>query len=153
MLEKIGDPTSVRSRRGDIPIYHRYTLGVAGERFFRAMRDQGQLLASQCPGCNQRFLPPKMYCEACFQETRDWSSVEGPGYVKTYTTLHRSLEDEPLESPVVVALIAWEGVRGGLLHRLEGIDPAAVKVGLEVEPQWAGERTGSLEDIRGFHPV
>ena len=153
MLEKIGDPTNARPLRGDIPIYHRYTLGVAGERFFKAMRDQKQLLASLCPGCGQRFLPPKMYCEVCFEETQEWSPVEGPGYVKTYTILHRSLEEEPLEHPVVVALIAWQAVRGGLLHRLEGVDPSDVKVGLAVEPQWADERTGSLEDIRCFRPA
>lgn len=152
MLDKISKSTELKPWRGNIPIYHRYTLGVAGERFFKALRDHKQILASACPNCRQRFIPPKIYCEACFEETRDWSTVEGPGYIKTFTVLHRSLEEEPLERPVVVALIAWSGVRGGLLHRLGEVDPSEVKTGLAVEPQWAEVRTGSMDDIQFFRP-
>ena len=63
MWEKVDRSDAVLHRRGDIPIHHRYTMGVAGERFFRAMRDEKRLLASRCPGCRTAFLPPKMYCE------------------------------------------------------------------------------------------
>ncbi len=150
MLEKIGRADEARYMRGNIPIHHRYTLGVAGERFFKAMRDERRLLASRCPGCQEAFLPPKMYCERCFEETTDWIPVEGPGYVKSFTVLHLSLDEEPLEEPVVVALIAWEGVRGGLIHRVGGISPRAVKIGMTVEPVWGEKRAGTLEDIRHF---
>ena len=53
---------------GDIPVHHRYTLGVAGGLFFRAMRDERCLLASRCSNCREAFLPPKLYCERCFEE-------------------------------------------------------------------------------------
>ena len=153
MWEKITRPDEARYLRGDIPIHHRYTLGVAGERFFRAMRDQRQLLASRCPRCQEAFLPPKMYCERCFEETTDWIPVEGSGYVKTFTVLHLSLDEEPLEEPVVVAFIAWEGIRGGLVHRVSGVRPGAVRIGMAVETVWAEEHTGTLEDIRHFRPA
>ena len=153
MWEKITRPDEAGYRLGEIPIHHRYTLGVAGERFFRTLRDEKRLIASRCPKCREAFLPPKMYCERCFEETAEWVSVEGPGYVKSFTVLHLSLDEEPLEEPVAVAFVAWEGIRGGLVHRLGEVAPAAIIVGMAVEPVWAGERSGTLLDIHHFRPV
>ena len=154
MLDKIKQPQQARQVTGNVPIYHRHTLGVAGERFFKALRDQRQLLASPCPKCHDRLLPPKMYGERCFEETsEDWAPVEGPGYVRSFTVLHRSLEDEPLDAPEVVALIGWPEVRGGIIHRLQGVDPDQVVMGMEVELVWAEEWAGALSDISHFRPA
>ena len=154
MLEKINRAGRSRQVSGDIPIYHRYTLGVAGERFFKAMRDDRQLLASPCPKCQDRLLPPKMYCERCFEETSDdWVAVDGPGYVRSFTVVHKSLDEEPLDPPVIIALVSWEGVRGGLVHRIEGVTPDQVTMGMAVEPEWAEQRVGALSDISHFRAV
>ena len=154
MLEKINRAGRARQVSGDVPIYHRYTLGVAGERFFKAMRDDRQLLASPCPKCRERLLPPKMYCERCFEETSDdWTPVDGPGYVRSFTVVHKSLEEEPLDPPVIVALVSWEGVRGGLVHRIEGVTPEQVAMGMAVEPEWAEQRVGAMSDISHFRAV
>ena len=154
MLAKIRQTRDARQVSGDVPIYHRYTLGVAGERFFKAMRDQQQLLASPCPKCHDRLLPPKMYCERCFEETSDdWVPMSGPGYIRSFTVLHRSLDEEPLSAPEIVALVSWEGVRGGLVHRLREITPDAVSIGLLVEPVWAEQRVGAMSDISHFRPA
>ena len=154
MLDKIKQPRQARQVSGDIPIYHRYTLGVAGERFFKALRDEQQILASPCPKCADLLLPPKMYCERCFEETSDdWAPVEGPGYVRSFTVLHQSLDEEPLDVPEIVALIGWPGVRGGIIHRLNGVIASEVAFGMAVEPVWAEERTGAMADISHFKPV
>ena len=154
MLEKINRAGHPRQVSGDIPIYHRYTLGVAGERFFKAMRDDRQLLASPCPKCRDRLLPPKMYCERCFEETSDdWLRVDGPGYVRSFTVVHKSLDEDPLDPPVIIALVSWEGVRGGLVHRIEGVTPDQVTMGMAVEPEWAEQRVGALSDISHFRAV
>jgi len=153
MWERITRSEEARSWKGEISVHHRYTLGVAGERFFKEMRDERRLLASRCPRCQEAFLPPKMYCERCFEETTEWIPVDRPGYVKSFTVLHLSLDEEPLEEPLVVALIAWDGVRGGLIHRVSEIGHAgAVRTGMVVEAVWAEERTGTLEDILHFRP-
>lgn len=153
MWEKVNQPDEASQWRGDIPIYHRYTLGVAGERFFRALRDERAILASRCPRCRDAFLPPRLYCERCFQEASEFFPVSGPGYVKSFTVLHRSLDEASLAQPETVALIAWRGIRGGLVHRLGDISPADVRTGMAVEPVWAEERQGALQDIRYFRPV
>ena len=135
----------------EIPIYHRYTLDVAGERFFKAMRDRRQILVSPCPKCQDRLLPPKMYCERCFEETSDnWLPLEGPGYIRSFAVLPQSLDEEPLDHPEVVALISWKGIRGGLVHRVLGAAPAQIATGMAVEPVWAEDRTGALSDISHF---
>jgi uncharacterized OB-fold protein len=154
MLDKISQPQRARQVTGEIPIYHRYTLGVAGERFFKAMRDDRQILVSPCSRCQERLLPPKMYCERCFEETSDqWESLTGPGNVRSFTLLYQSLEETPLEAPEIVVLISWEGVRGGLIHRLREVDPAQVFIGMAVEPVWSEQRSGALSDIRHFRPA
>ena len=154
MLDKIKQPRLAKQVSGEIPIYHRYTLGVAGERFFKALRDEQQILASPCPKCADRLLPPKMYCERCFEETSDdWEPVEGPGYVQSFTVLHRSLDEESLDVPEIVALIGWPSVRGGIIHRLNGVIASEVALGMAVEPVWAEERTGAMADIAYFKPL
>ena len=79
--------------------------------------------------------------------------MEGPGKIKTFTIVHRSVEEKVVESPEVAVLVQWDGVRGGLLYRLEGVDSLEVKIGMPVVPKWAEKRTGSLDDIVAFRPV
>ena len=153
MWQKLSRVGPAGQLAGQIPVHHRYTAGVAGERFFRTLRDDGTLLASRCPGCGDAFLPPALYCERCFLRTNEWVLVDGPGYVKAFTVLHRSLEEEPLAKPTLVALIGWDGVRGGILHRLGEVEPEQVTTGLRVEPALAPRRTGCMEDIQYFKPV
>ena len=153
MWQKIDSTEQARSLHGEIPVHHRYTVGLAGERFFRAMRDESILLASRCPACGQAFLPPKIYCEECFEGTTEWLPVEGPGYVVTFTILHLSLDELPLDEPQVVGLIAWEGIRGGLLHRIGGAEPGTITSGMAVAPVWSDSPSGSMEDIVYFRPV
>ena len=153
MWEKVTQPGDARQQRGDIPVHHRYTLGIAGERFFKAFRDERIILASKCPKCGELFLPPKIYCETCFEEASDWTPVSGPGYIKSYTIVHYSLDDQQLDEPEVVAVIGWHGVRGSIIHRLAEVRPGTVEIGLAVEPVWATERSGSPNDITHFRPA
>ena len=151
--EKTLSPERISKWWGNIPIHHRYTVGVAGQRFFAALRDEKVILASRCPVCGACFLLPKIYCERCFVETPDWGPVKGPGYIKTFTLVHRNLDEEALAQPVAAAVIGWEGVRGGIVHRIGGMDPSQLRTGLKVEPQWREVRTGNISDILFFKPV
>ena len=67
--------------------------------------------------------------------------------------LEEWLEDERLQAPEVVALVSWEGVRGGLVHRIGEVAPEAVTIGMAVEPVWAEQRVGAMSDISHFRPV
>jgi uncharacterized OB-fold protein len=58
-----------------------------------------------------------------------------------------------MDPPEIVVLVSWEGVRGGLIHRLREVTPQEVTIGMAVEPVWAEERVGAMADISHFRPA
>jgi uncharacterized OB-fold protein len=155
LIERIGTTGEARVWYGDIPLESEYTAGIAGERFFRNLKDKGVLSATVCHTCEITYLPPSTYCERCFSELDDWVEVPSSGMVETYTIMTHSLEGEPLTEPQVIALIRMDGVHGGLVHRLGEIDPEDVEIGLPVEAilKPPEEREGSILDIKYFKPL
>ncbi len=155
ILEKVDKLHQAVAWRGDIPITSRYTAGIAGERFFREIKDNARILGTHCEACSLTYVPATMFCERCFAELDEWVEVPSRGSVFTYTVLHRDLDEKPLDPPTVLAYIKLEGTTGGLVHYLGGVDPDNVYIGLEVEAVFkdADEREGSILDIEYFQPV
>jgi uncharacterized OB-fold protein len=155
LIERIAKLGDARVWYGEMPIESLYTVGIAGERFFRAIKDQGMITGTVCPVCDLIYVPPMMYCERCFAEAKEWVDVGTKGTVHTYTILGVSLEDTPLEEPEILALIKMDGIHGGLVHKLGEVDSEKVEIGMVVEavlkPQ--EEREGSILDITYFKPV
>ena len=140
---------------GTMPITSRYTAGIAGERFFREIKDNARFMGTCCPNCGLIYVPAAMFCERCFAQLDEWVEVANHGVVFTYTVLYRDLDDQPLDPPAILAYVKLEGSTGGLVHYLGEIDPDDVYVGLEVEIVFkdATERVGSILDIEYFRPV
>ncbi len=140
---------------GEIPISNRYTMGIAGERFFREIKDNGQLLGTRCPECDLVYVPPRLYCERCFAHLEEWVEVPGTGHVHTYTIVHLDLDGNPLPEPRVLAFIRLDGSDGGLVHYLGEVEPDQVCIGMCVEPVFKdrAERRGSILDIVYFRPI
>jgi uncharacterized OB-fold protein len=155
ILEKVDKLHHATAWRGDIPITSRYTAGIAGEKFFREIKDNARIVGTYCENCELVYVPAAMFCERCFAELDEWVEVPSRGWVFTYTVLHRDLEDKPLEPPVVLAYVKLEGADGGLVHYLGEIDPEHVCIGMEVEAVFKdpAEREGSILDIEYFQPV
>ncbi|MDH4208209.1 MAG: Zn-ribbon domain-containing OB-fold protein [Anaerolineae bacterium] len=151
-IEKVGD---AKVWYDDIPIENEYTVGIAGERFLRTLKDRGVITGTLCPNCDLTYVPPSMYCERCFTQLDQWVEVPPTGVVETFTVLTRSLEGEPLDELQVLAVIRLEGAHGGLVHRLGEISPEEVEIGMAVEAvlKPASERQGSILDIEHFRPV
>jgi uncharacterized OB-fold protein len=155
ILNKVDKLDQAIAWRGNIPIRSRYSAGIAGERFFREIKDHARIVGTHCPECDLIYVPATIFCERCFEELDEWVEVGSRGTVFTYTVLFRDLDDEPLETPAVLAYVALEDCDGGLVHYLGDIDPKDVYVGLEVEAVFKepAEREGSILDIRHFQPV
>jgi uncharacterized OB-fold protein len=155
LIERISNVRDAKVWYDNIPIQNQYTVGVAGERFFRAIKDQGVILGSVCPTCDLTYVPPVMYCERCFAELEEWVDVGTRARVYTYTILGLSLEGDPLREPEILALVKMDGVHGGLVHRLGGVKPEDVQIGMAVEAVFKTEqeRQGSILDIKFFKPV
>lgn len=152
-LERTTRPEALRAWVGDMEADYLYTSGVAGERFFTALRDAGKIMAATCTSCDVTYLPPRMYCEACLGPLTEWKAVREPATVETVTVAHLDERGRRLEAPEVWAILRWKGVRGGLVHRL-AVPPAKAKAGMKVRPvlRPPRERRGQITDIRHFAP-
>lgn len=152
-LEKITNPLSVRHWLGDMEADYCYTLGVAGERFFKEIQEKGRIMGAKCPRCGITYVPPRMYCEKCFAKLEEWVDVGKKGVVYTFTVATIDINDSKLEKPVIYALIKFHGTHGGIIHKIEKTD--AVGIGMEVEavlkPQ--KQRKASINDIAYFKPT
>jgi hypothetical protein len=154
MLEKVTNPERIRIVEGAIPVRHRYTPGIAGERFFKALRDRGEILATPCRACGVTYVPGRAFCERCFAALQEWIPVGPGGTLESFTTVHVDLVGEPSTKPQTVGLVKLDGATTVLVHRLT-VKKGAPRVGARVEAVLAPKkrRTGSINDIESFRLV
>jgi uncharacterized OB-fold protein len=147
------DQNAPKAWRGNLPITSRYTYGIAGEKFFRAIKDEGKIFGTYCPKCERTYVPAVLFCERCLSELVEWTDAGNSGIVHTYTLLYENYDGTSRSDPEIVALITIGD--GGLVHRLDEISPEDVEIGLMVEAVFKNqsEREGSISDIRYFRPV
>ena len=155
ILEKVDKLHQATVWLGDIPITSRYTVGIAGERFFREIKDNARFLGIRCEACGLTYVPPAMFCERCFAQLDDWVQVASTGTVFTYTVLYQDLDEQPLQEPDILAYVKLDGSDGGLVHRLGGVSPEEVAIGMRVEAVWKPpeEREGAITDVKYFKPI
>ncbi len=147
------DPNAPVAWLGDLPVVNRYTFGLAGEKFFRTLKDEGRILGTYCPDCDHTYVPATIFCERCLGKLDTWVNVGTQGEVVTFTFLTVGLDGEPLEDPEVIAFVRFAD--GGLIHRLGEVELEQVEIGMIVEAVFKPkvDRVGSILDIEYFKPV
>jgi uncharacterized OB-fold protein len=147
------DPNAPVSWLGDLPVTNRYTYGLAGEKFFRTLKDEGKILGTYCPHCDHTYVPAAAFCERCLGKLDDWIDMGTIGDVVTYTMLNVALDGSPLKKPEIIAFIRFGD--GGLIHHLGEIEPEQVEIGLMVKAVFlpTSKRIGSILDIKYFKPA
>ena len=147
------DPKAPLSWQGDLPVTNRYTYGLAGEKFFRSIKDEGRILGTHCPNCDRTYVPAAVFCERCLAKLDDWVDVGTSGEVITFTFLFVNLDGSPRDKPEIIAFVSFGD--GGLVQRLSEINPDQVEIGMLVEAVFkpASERIGSILDIDYFKPT
>jgi len=132
-----------------------YTLGIAGERFFKELKENGRIMGAKCKKCGKVYVPPKLYCEECFEKIEEWIDVGTKGKIYTYTVVYLDEHGRKLEKPVIYALIKFNRAFGGLIHKIGEVKPEEVKIGMLVEAVFKlqTEREGTINDIKYFKPV
>ncbi len=140
--EPLGSVSEVTQWKDSIPFQYEYTAGIAGEKFLRGLM-AGRILAGYCPSCKESSLPARIYCVRCYGAITKYVRVGPVGKVRAMT---RATEGR--EGPNVFVYITFEGVRGGMIHRLLG----GGRVGSAVVPKFRpkSQRSGSILDIQGF---
>lgn len=155
-LEKPTDPTKPIHWLGNMQADYFYSNGVAGDRFFQNLIKKGTFLATECPKCGKVLFPPRMYCEDCFCEIPDegWIEIKPQGSIRLHTTAMIDAHGEPLEEPVIMALVDLEGTDASILARINtketDQDLSGVAVKAVLRPQ--KEREGTMKDILYFEP-
>ena len=134
-------------------LYGQYTYGIAGERFFREIKDNAKITGTKCHKCNLIYVPPRIYCERCFEGLEEWCEIENKGEIHTYTISWVDLDGSRLEEPVILALVKFDGVYGGIVHKVEEISADNVKIGMKVSAVFKEKREGSILDIKYFKPI
>ncbi|MGD2144149.1 MAG: Zn-ribbon domain-containing OB-fold protein [Anaerolineae bacterium] len=155
LLERVAHTDEAITWHGDMATQGRYTAGIAGETFFRAIKENAQLLATVCPECELTYVPPRMYCEQCFTHLDEWVEVGPFGRVHTFTVVHQDLDEEPLAEPQIIAFVQLDEADGGLVHLLGEVDSKEVFLGMPVEAVFKEEelRKGRITDIMYFRPI
>ncbi len=154
-LERTTDIARLRHVGVDMSVDYIYTSGIAGEAFFKALRDEGRILAVHCPVCRNNQLPPRMFCEDCFTPLDQYVDVPKEGRVAALSVARVDRRGKPLPAPEVFAFVTFKGIQeGGLIHRLL-VAPEKAKVGMAVRPRIKPReaRTGTILDIEGFEPA
>jgi len=138
---------------GNLPVTSRYTYGLAGERFFRHLKENGSFLGTYCPECDHTYVPAAIFCERCLGSLDQWVDLGTVGEVHTFTLLYENYDGTPKDEPEVVAFIKFGD--GGIVHRLGDIQPEDVCIGMKVGAVIVPppERKGSILDISYFRPV
>jgi uncharacterized OB-fold protein len=151
LLER--DKNAPQSWHGNLPVTSRYTFGLAGEKFFRTIKDEGKILGTRCPKCERVYVPAVLFCERCLSELDDWVDVGTSGEVHTYTLVYENYDGSPRLEPEIVALISFGD--GGIIHRLGEINLEDIEIGMVVKAVFkpVNQREGSILDIVHFKPV
>lgn len=146
-------PGAPRAWRGNLPVTSRYTFGIAGERFFRAIKDEGKIYGSRCEACDLTYVPARQFCERCLADLEEWINVGTQGEVHTFTLLYENLDGSVREEPEIVAFVRMGD--GGIVHRLGDIAIEDVAIGMVVEAVFKpkNKRKGSILDIQYFRPA
>lgn len=155
IIERITDHRRIRHWYGEIPVEYLYTVGVAEERFFDEIRENARIMGAKCKHCHIVYVPPRMYCERCFEKLEEWVEASKRGKVHTYTLAYVDVDGSRLKEPIVWTMIKIDNTEGGFVHRLGETDVKDVKIGMDVEAVFKRkeERLGSISDIRFFKPV
>ncbi|MCX7841180.1 MAG: Zn-ribbon domain-containing OB-fold protein, partial [Anaerolineae bacterium] len=148
LLNTLEHPTNARVWRGNLPVYHRYTAGVAGEKFLRALKDEGKLFGAKCPKCGYVYVPARLYCErdATHLDDTTWVPVGPEGELVSFSAVYIDLDGNHLDTPQWVGLVRLKGASGVLVHYLGEVKPEALRAGMSVQVvlKPANERVGSI---------
>ncbi len=155
LKERVEQLTQTKAWYGELPVESLYTVGIAGERFFRTLKEKGEITGTRCDRCKIVYVPGRLFCERCFAQLDEWVTVSPQGKLESWTVVYVGLDGGRLTKPETVGLIKLEGASTVLVHRLGEVSSDALHIGMKVvavlKPQ--PEREGAITDILYFKPL
>jgi uncharacterized OB-fold protein len=120
------------------------------EPFWAALREE-RVELQRCDECATWVYYPRSRCPHCLSDHLTWTEVDGRGTVYTFTVaVQPTAPPFADEVPQLLAIVELaEGVR--LSTTLVGVEPAAIAVGMAVEPVFDHGDDGST--LLRFRPA
>ncbi len=128
---------------------YEYTAGVALSIFLDGLR-RGKIFSSRCRECGRSRIPPSAFCVRCFSSKIRYVSLEGEGYMDSFTESKMWSDGRKKERSIIWIFVKFQGVEGGIIHRLK--DCSRPFRGMKVRPVFRKERAGSILDVEYFAP-
>jgi hypothetical protein len=153
VLEKVTKSDQIKHVEGEVPVQYAYTLGIAGDKFFKTLRDTGKFLGTKCDSCNYTYVPPRMFCETCFASLNEYIEISDKGTVQSYTINYVDVNSEKLKEPIIMALIKLDGADSVFVHKLGEIRNVSIGMRVKAVLKPRNERKGSILDIKYFKPI
>jgi uncharacterized OB-fold protein len=138
-----------------VTLGYRFAAGRFGTPFFRALREEGRVLAT-VDGEGNVLMPPRPVSGLTNAPTQGWVEVGPTATLSGYTVVHVPFIDpmtgERRPVPYGFGLVRFEGAGTNVYHLIDETDPGKLRVGLRLEPVFkpVAERRGNLADIRFF---
>ena len=133
-----------------------YSAGETISKFLIELRDNGRIMATKCPKCQEVLLPPRSFCASCFISLKDqWMEIEPVGELVTFSICTEQITGAP-KPPYVVAFVKLGDSTVPMAQFLKGIDlsdPAKagkkLKAGMPVKAVFKdrAERKASILDF------
>lgn len=117
-----------------------HTPGRAQSAYLTALEGH-RIVGERCPACRKVYVPPRGACPTCGVATAEQVEVGPRGTVTTFCIVNIKAAHTAnlgIEVPYVYAHIALDGADLALHGRIAGIPYDQVRMGLRVEPVWAG---------------
>lgn len=155
LINKVSKSRDLKVWEGEFPVQYLYTCGIAGEVFFREIKDNGKLKGLRCHQCGKVYVPPSIYCEECFNRLDEWVDVGNQGHLYSFTRSHLDRVGKRLEEPALLGAVNMDHTEGVLIHRLGEVEFSELKIGMRMEVVFKkpSERKGSILDISHFRPL
>jgi uncharacterized OB-fold protein len=133
-----------------------WDTGIAIGSYLAGLK-RGEIIGSRCAHCERTVVPPRVFCERCFQPMEEFVKLEDRGTVNTFSLCYVTWDVKRIKTPEIPAVIEIEGADElhGIMHKLGEVDPEKIEIGMQVQAVWkpAEEREGSITDIQYFKPV
>ncbi len=133
-----------------------WDTGVAIGKYLEGLKN-GVITGAYCASCRKTLVPPRSVCEECFRPTTHFVPLKDTGTVMTFSLCYVTWDVKRVQDPEIPAVIEIDGAspHHGILHKLGGVSPDDVKIGMRVKAVWkvATNRTGAITDIEYFRPI
>jgi uncharacterized protein len=143
---------AVRSVRTPARLDYTYVAGAATTRFLRAVA-QKRIIGERAPG-GKVYVPPRGADPQLGLPTSEEVELAHKGTVTSFCVVNVAFHGSVMELPYTSALILLDGSDLPIMHLLQEVDTADVRIGMRVEAVWVpdDEIGPTLESIRYFRP-